>query len=86
MALKEHEGKTVVYNSTGHEWRKFGHPRKRRPLESVILDAGIAEKILSDCQEFIKTPGWYTDRGVVKYLTISNNSCLYLKVLYFLRF
>lgn len=66
MALKEHEGKTVIYNSVGHEWRQFGHPRKRRPLESVVLDCRLSQKIVEDCQEFINNPEWYTNRGTTK--------------------
>lgn len=64
MALKEHEGKTIMYTAMGSEWRQFGHPRKRRPLESVVLDTDIAERIINDCREFIKTPAWYSDRGM----------------------
>ncbi|XP_076640012.1 mitochondrial chaperone BCS1 [Colletes latitarsis] len=64
MALKEHEGKTIMYVAMGSEWRQFGHPKKRRPLESVVLDTGIAEKIISDCREFIENPSWYSDRGI----------------------
>lgn len=63
MALKEHEGKTIMYTAMGSDWRQFGHPRKRRPLKSVILDTGIAEKLLSDSREFIEHPEWYSDRG-----------------------
>lgn len=64
MALKAHEGKTVMYTAMGSEWRPFGHPRKRRPIESVVLDSGLGERILSDCREFIENPGWYSDRGI----------------------
>ncbi|XP_012278887.1 mitochondrial chaperone BCS1 [Orussus abietinus] len=64
MALKEHEGKTIMYTALGSEWRQFGHPRKRRPIDSVVLDTGIAERILNDCKEFINNPGWYSDRGI----------------------
>lgn len=64
MALKEHEGKTIMYTAMGSEWRQFGHPRKRRPLESVVLDTDIAERIINDCREFINTPAWYSDRGI----------------------
>lgn len=63
MALKEHEGKTMMYTAMGSEWRPFGHPRKKRPVDSVVLDEGIAERILNDCREFIDNPGWYSDRG-----------------------
>ncbi|KAG5325226.1 BCS1 protein, partial [Pseudoatta argentina] len=64
MALKEHEGKTIMYVAMGSEWRQFGHARKRRPLESVVLDTGVSEKILNDCREFINNPSWYSERGI----------------------
>lgn len=65
MALKKHEGKTIMYTAMGSEWRQFGHPRKRRPIQSVVLDTGVAERILCDVKEFIANPGWYSDRGTV---------------------
>ncbi|XP_013777802.1 mitochondrial chaperone BCS1-like [Limulus polyphemus] len=64
LALKKQEGKTIMYTAVGSEWRQFGHPRKRRPLTSVILDNGISERIYSDVNEFIKGPQWYTERGI----------------------
>ncbi|XP_074094126.1 mitochondrial chaperone BCS1 [Cotesia typhae] len=64
MALKEHEGKTIMYTALGSEWRQFGHPRKKRPVDSVVLGDGIATRILNDCKEFINNPGWYSDRGI----------------------
>ncbi|XP_034185730.1 mitochondrial chaperone BCS1 [Osmia lignaria lignaria] len=64
MALKEHEGKTIMYTAMGSEWRQFGHPRKRRPLDSVILDTGVADRIIKDCREFIQNHSWYSDRGI----------------------
>lgn len=63
LALKEQEGKTIMYTALGSDWRQFGHPRKRRPLSSVVLDSGIAERIVSDVKEFIGNPGWYRERG-----------------------
>lgn len=64
MALKEYEDKTIMYIAMGSEWRQFGHPRRRRPLNSVVLDTGIAERIINDCREFIQNPSWYSDRGM----------------------
>ena len=57
------EGKTLMYTAMGADWRQFGHPRKRRPLDSVVLGQGVSEDILTDVQEFIKSPQWYMDRG-----------------------
>ena len=63
MALQKMEGKTIMYTAMGSEWRQFGYPRKRRPIDSVILDQGTAESILTDVREFISNPQWYMDRG-----------------------
>ncbi|XP_058451998.1 mitochondrial chaperone BCS1 [Malaya genurostris] len=64
LALKHTEGKTVMYTAMGSEWRQFGHPRKRRPLKSVVLDNGVSDRLLHDCREFIRNPKWYDDRGI----------------------
>lgn len=63
MALHKHEGRTIMYTAMGAEWRQFGHPRKRRPISSVVLDMGLADRLVNDVREFIKNPGWYIDRG-----------------------
>lgn len=57
-ALHLMEGKTIMYTAMGADWRQFGHPHKRRPLDSVILDQGVREDILLDVQEFIKNAQW----------------------------
>lgn len=64
LALKDTEGKTIMYSAMGSEWRPFGHPRKKRPIDSVVLDRGIANSILKDCQDFINNSSWYSDRGI----------------------
>ncbi|XP_020380654.1 mitochondrial chaperone BCS1 [Rhincodon typus] len=64
LALKQQEGKTVMYTAMGAEWRPFGFPRRRRPLNSVVLEKGISEKIVHDVKDFIGNPKWYTDRGI----------------------
>lgn len=64
MALKKQEGKTVLYTSYGPEWRPFGMPRKRRMLDSVILDNGITQRIVNDVKAFIGNGKWYNERGI----------------------
>ncbi|KAJ9582568.1 hypothetical protein L9F63_003126, partial [Diploptera punctata] len=64
MALRKHEGKTIMYVAMGSEWRPFGHPRKPRPVQSVVLDTGVADRIINDVKEFISNPSWYSDRGI----------------------
>jgi BCS1 N terminal. len=63
LALKQYEGKTVMYTALGSEWRPFGHPKRRRPLNSVVLDSGVADRILTDIRQFVADPAWYLDRG-----------------------
>lgn len=62
---EERGGKLVMYTAMGSEWRPFGHPRRRRPISSVVLDTGVADRIQSDVEEFIGNPSWYTDRGTI---------------------
>jgi chaperone BCS1 len=47
-----------------NEWRLFGHPRRKRPLNSVILDKGIFENLIKDVEHFLSNPHWYIDRGI----------------------
>lgn len=63
-ALSKEIGKTVIYTSFGPEWRPFGNPRRRRPLESVILDGTIAQDMLYDINGFLNSGKWYNDRGI----------------------
>ncbi|CRG92576.1 putative mitochondrial chaperone bcs1 [Talaromyces islandicus] len=64
VAAQSHEGKTRIYNSWGAEWSQFGHPRRKRPLQSVILDEGVKERIVEDVRDFLDSGKWYYDRGI----------------------
>lgn len=64
LALKSQEGKTVIFTSWGPEWRPFGKPRKKRLLDSVILDEDIKEDIVEDVTDFLKSGNWYFERGI----------------------
>ena len=48
---------------TRNEWRVVAS-RPKRPLSSIILDAGIKEKILDDAKDFLDSKKWYTERGI----------------------
>ncbi|KAI9349685.1 P-loop containing nucleoside triphosphate hydrolase protein [Obelidium mucronatum] len=63
-ALAEEEGKTVVYTSYGPEWRPFGAPRRRRAIESVVLDDGLSDHLVKDVQAFLENGSWYHERGI----------------------
>ncbi|VDM48929.1 unnamed protein product [Toxocara canis] len=63
-ALAKVETGLVVYQAVGPEWRRFGTPRRKRPLTSVVLDDRLAEEIHNDFREFCSSAQWYAERGV----------------------
>jgi chaperone BCS1 len=64
MALKSEEGRTIIFNSFGPEWRPFGFPRKKRPISSVVLPQEMGPLIVDDVKDFLANAKWYTDRGI----------------------
>lgn len=64
MAVESTEGKTVVYTSQRASWEPSGQPKRRRPFDSVVLEEGLADKILGDVREFMDMRTWYLDRGI----------------------
>ena len=59
---KSFVGVTCIQLAALFVYRKS--PRRKRPIDSVILDKNVSEKILGDVKEFIKNPQWYFDRGI----------------------
>ncbi|KAF2199255.1 hypothetical protein GQ43DRAFT_399185 [Delitschia confertaspora ATCC 74209] len=64
LAQQMQEGKTVIYNSMGPDWKTFGQPKRKRPLDSVVLEEGVKERIVEDLQAFLAARTWYLDRGI----------------------
>ncbi|KAL8808114.1 MAG: hypothetical protein Q9223_007759, partial [Gallowayella weberi] len=64
LAQKTVEGKTIVFTPRTASWERFGEPRRKRPLESVVLDKGVKERILGDLKDFLHSERWYFDRGI----------------------
>ena len=64
LAQIAQEGKTVMHTTNGMDWQTIGEPRRKRPLESVILDSGIKEQIVNDAKDFLAMQQWYVDRGI----------------------
>lgn len=64
LAKRLQEGKTIMYTAWGVDWRPFGEPKRKRPLDSVVLEQGVKERILEDVQAFLKARTWYLDRGI----------------------
>jgi chaperone BCS1 len=64
LARAAQEGKTIMWTSRGIDWERFGDARRKRPLDSVILDKGIKERIVDDVKDFLGRQKWYVDRGI----------------------
>ncbi|KAG8461391.1 hypothetical protein KFE25_010578 [Diacronema lutheri] len=64
LASAKDETTTTIYTNWGTEWRPFGAPRVRRPLESVVLQDGLAEEVVADVREFLGSADWYVQRGI----------------------
>jgi chaperone BCS1 len=65
LALKFSEGKTRMLTPWGStEWKNFGEPKRKRPIDSVVLEEGLKERILEDIRGFISSRTWYLDRGI----------------------
>jgi chaperone BCS1 len=63
LAIRDQEGKLVLYTPWGIEWRPFGKPKTKRPIQSVVLQEGVAERIEEDIVRFLGRRKWYADRG-----------------------
>lgn len=58
------EGKLVIWTAWGQDWRPFGQPRRRRPLDSVVLGQGVSSRLLADLKDFLGAEQWYQSRGI----------------------
>uniref|UniRef100_A0A0A9XI85 Mitochondrial chaperone BCS1 n=1 Tax=Lygus hesperus TaxID=30085 RepID=A0A0A9XI85_LYGHE len=66
LAASKQEGKIQLYMPMMVDWRPFGRPRRKRPINSVILDQDLNERILKDVKEFLETGRWYSQRGMYR--------------------
>ncbi|KAG1725761.1 P-loop containing nucleoside triphosphate hydrolase protein [Suillus lakei] len=54
---------TVHVSDSSNCWRELA-TRRKRPLDSIILDPGIRELVVEDAQDFLASKGWYAERGI----------------------
>ncbi|TFK76326.1 hypothetical protein BDN72DRAFT_229648 [Pluteus cervinus] len=64
LAMHGQEGKLVIHTAWGIDWRPFGQPRQKRPLQSVVLTPGVTQRIEDDVKSFLNRRQWYADRGI----------------------
>lgn len=51
----------LIFDRT-FDWRRVAL-RPKRPMDTIILDPGVKENLLSDAREFTQSRKWYSDRG-----------------------
>ncbi|KAG2137620.1 P-loop containing nucleoside triphosphate hydrolase protein [Suillus bovinus] len=54
---------TVYVSDSTNCWRELA-TRRKRPLDSIILDPGIRELVVEDAQDFLDSKRWYAERGI----------------------
>ncbi|GAU90022.1 hypothetical protein RvY_02502 [Ramazzottius varieornatus] len=60
----KNEGKTTIYSAMNACWTSMATPLHKRPVESVVLDDGVAERVLRDLEHFVEHADWYVNRGI----------------------
>lgn len=63
IATRGQQGKVVIHTAWGAEWKPFGAPRRKRDVESVVLEEGVSERIENDVRNFLDRSKWYAQRG-----------------------
>ena len=61
LLIDAFSGLTCVYKPEGSppKWEAFGQPMRPRPLDSVVLDEGVAQHLVDDVKEFITNSKWF---------------------------
>ncbi|KAI9204308.1 BCS1 N terminal-domain-containing protein [Polychytrium aggregatum] len=56
--------RTVIYSAD--QWGNWRRTRSRpiRPMNSIILDGDVKQKVARDMVEFLRSEKWYADRGI----------------------
>ncbi|VDB99178.1 unnamed protein product [Peniophora sp. CBMAI 1063] len=53
----------IYFADTYGSWRWADNERKR-PMSSIVLNAGVKEMLLADTKDFLRSEKWYADRGL----------------------
>jgi chaperone BCS1 len=65
-SFKNYTDRMTIYQVYDDEriWLSFGNQRRRRPLETMILENNAGEKLLADVKKFLARPDWYLEKGI----------------------
>ncbi|KAI0773333.1 P-loop containing nucleoside triphosphate hydrolase protein [Trametes elegans] len=60
---KSSEDMISIHVSDGDYWKRVA-TLHRRPMNSIILDPGMADLVLNDARDFLASRSWYAERGI----------------------
>lgn len=60
----EEQHRVSIYVSSIYNDRRRSGSRPKRPMESIILDAGVKDMVLQDAKDFLASESWYSERGL----------------------
>ncbi|TFY67601.1 hypothetical protein EVJ58_g1530 [Rhodofomes roseus] len=60
-----HRVHIYMADTTYGGWRWNG-ARQKRPMSSIVLEPGVKDMILADCQDFLCSEEWYAERGMIE--------------------
>lgn len=63
LAIPKSESRMTIHRANGSYWSEQTN-RLPRPIESVILPAGLMDDLLEDIRNFLSKRTWYTQRGI----------------------
>ncbi len=63
LALPKSESRLTIHRAGSSYWTEQ-MTRMPRPIESVVLPAGVIENLLDDVQRFLSSRDWYVSRGI----------------------
>ncbi|VDC00078.1 unnamed protein product [Peniophora sp. CBMAI 1063] len=68
QAKREYEAEAVhriqiYFADTYGSWR-WTDSRHKRPMSSIVLNAGVKEMLIADTKDFLRSEKWYADRGI----------------------
>jgi len=58
------EKKLVIYKAVENCWCQLGGKKKKRPLDTIILNGEVITNLMEDIKAFLSLEDWYVERGI----------------------
>lgn len=64
LTVLAHENKTMIFIPRSMDWEPFGEPKLLRPMESVVLEPKVKDRVVHDIAHFLQSKEWYLTTGI----------------------